>query len=165
MNCLQFASKTKITWLFAFVRTYLLVWIGIFFATFMHLMHSTCTIVCITHAYHAFRTFFWKILHQSWVIKYRKYCVIIVSKPKVSINIVWTLKKIAKWKLKQIWLNLETNNKRVPVRLRIKKNISLRKHNLKGHCLVSRDSVKLCPDLLVFLQKSSLLNVQRADLL
>ena len=82
--------------------------------------------------------------------KYRKYCVIIVSKPKVSINIVWTLKKIAKWKLKQIWLNLETNNKRVPVRLRIKKNISLRKHNLKGHCLVSRDSVKLCPDLLVF---------------
>ena len=68
-------------------------WIGIFYATFMHLMHSTCTIVCVTHAYHAFRTIFWQILHRSRVIKYRWYRVIIVSNPKISCNIVWIHKK------------------------------------------------------------------------
>ena len=59
----------------------------------MHLMHSTCTIVCVTHAYHAFRTIFWQILHRSRVIKYRWYRVIIVSNPKISCNIVWIQKK------------------------------------------------------------------------
>ena len=61
----------------------------------MHLMHSTCTIVCVTHAYHAFRTIFWQILHRSRVIKYRWYRVIIVSNPKISCNIVWIQKKIS----------------------------------------------------------------------
>ena len=40
VNCLQFASKIKINWLLLFVDIHL-AWIGIFFATFMHLMHST----------------------------------------------------------------------------------------------------------------------------
>ena len=65
--------------------------IGIFFATFMHLMHS---IVCITHAYHAFRTICRQNFHRSRVKQYCWYRVIIVSSPKVSCNIVWIHKKI-----------------------------------------------------------------------
>ena len=73
----------------------------------MHLMHSTCTIVCVTHAYHAFRTIFWQILHRSRVIKYRWYRVIIVSNPKISCNIVWIHKKdIAEgWSLCENWID------------------------------------------------------------
>ena len=63
----------------------------------MHLMHSTCTIVCITNAYHAFPTIFWQILHRLRVIKYRWYRVIIVSNPKISCNIVWIQKKRYRW--------------------------------------------------------------------
>ena len=48
--------------------------------------------MCITHAYHAFRTIFWQILDRSWVMKYR-YRVIIVSNHKILCYIVWIQKK------------------------------------------------------------------------
>ena len=60
----------------------LLARIGILYAMYMHMMHSMY-ILCVLLIHMHFAQFLWQILHQSWLIKYCKYRVIIVLKPEI----------------------------------------------------------------------------------
>ena len=60
---------------------------------FMHQRIILFVLYGLFHKFHAnvaFPAIYAQLLPNR---KYRKYCVIIVSKPKISCNIVWTLKK------------------------------------------------------------------------
>ena len=57
----------------------------------MHLMHLTCTIVCITHAYHAFRTFF--LTNFAPIMSHKILLISCDNRIKLQ-NIVWIQKKI-----------------------------------------------------------------------
>ena len=56
----------------------------------MHLMHSTYTIVCITHAYHAFHTFFWT--NFAPIMSHKISLISCDNRIKMQ-NIVWIQKK------------------------------------------------------------------------
>ena len=63
------------------------------YAFFVHLKND---FICIVWTFHKFREHVVIPAICAHILpneKYRKYCVIIISKPKISCNIVWTLKK------------------------------------------------------------------------
>ena len=68
-------------------------WIGVIYAFVVHLKNDFMCIVRYFQEFHnnvVIRATYTYILPNE---KYRKYRAIIVSKPKILCNIVWTLKK------------------------------------------------------------------------
>ena len=90
-SILAFHGPVKAEWLFKFLMVWhISAWIGVFYAFVVHLKND---FLCIVRSFHEFHENVVIFATYAHILPNEKYRVIIVSKPKISCNIVWTLKK------------------------------------------------------------------------